>query len=215
MVREVRALLAAAVLVSWVASLPQEHDKKTGHHMDCGSSTHLCGILVLESGLGQGVYQHKEPNVHGLWPQTGHFSTSGCVKPPNTKSPTKVYPCYASGSDQLGFEQHEWKDHGLCSGTKGCDDYFTQICSLSQAPLKIMATARSQGGDLKAVTKAVVEAGYPIWSDYHNDAQLALTACADSTGTWHIASMKEFQKICGGTGITSDQAEPVVSLQFV
>jgi hypothetical protein len=79
-----------------------------------------------------------------------------------------------------------------------------------------MATTRAQGGDLKAVARAVAEAGYPIWSDYQADAQVALTACADSTGKWHIASMKKFPEMCGATGITSDhQMEPLASLQFV
>mmetsp|Transcript_78415 Transcript_78415/g.155350 ORF Transcript_78415/g.155350 Transcript_78415/m.155350 type:complete len:204 (-) Transcript_78415:107-718(-) len=198
MVREVLALLATAMLRFSVANLLQKQETRAWEsYMDCGEGVHLCGILVLQSGLGNGVYEHKEPKVHGLWPQNGHYGSSDCVKPAETESPTEVYPCYANGTGQLGFEQHEWTHHGLCSGTKNSKDYFAQVCGISEAPLQVMATARAQGGDVEEVTNAVEKAGYPIWSDYHEDAQVALTTCADNTGSWHIANIKDFPKTCG------------------
>ena len=66
-----------------------------GTPMECGARVNVCGIITLESGLGDGVYAHKEPSVHGLWPEVGTYGTSSCIAPSqSTADPTRVYSCY-------------------------------------------------------------------------------------------------------------------------
>merc|ERR1712159_251697 len=85
----------------------------SGHpgRMDCGSAP-LCGVLVLESGHGTGKYAHSNPVVHGVWPETGSYGSSKCIKLQDSSSPTKLAAFY----DDLSFETHEWQEHGVCAG---------------------------------------------------------------------------------------------------
>ena len=41
----------------------------------------------------------------------------------------------------MDFETHEWIKHGRCAGVKDADDFFTQVCALSAAPLALMKEA--------------------------------------------------------------------------
>ena len=91
------------------------------------------GVVVLESGYGSGTYSHDEPCVHGLWPQTPTYGSSECVAASSNSTPTELYSCY----DDLSFEQHEWEQHGLCAGVNDAGDFFTQLCSITAAPLKV------------------------------------------------------------------------------
>ena len=43
----------------------------------------------------------------------------------------------------MDFETHEWIKHGRCAGVKDADDFFTQVCALSAAPLALMKEAAS------------------------------------------------------------------------
>merc|ERR1712110_1313265 len=102
--------------------------------MNCGDGVPLCGIVALQTGLGGGAYQSQTTKVHGLWPQNGRYGTSRCIQPEDPTDPTKIYDCYIdSSSDEhaLWFENHEWKHHGLCAGSKDADDFFGQVCSIS------------------------------------------------------------------------------------
>ena len=49
--------------------------------MVCGDGVALCGVLTLQTGLGEGVYGHPTPSVHGLWPEVAPYGTSACAKP--------------------------------------------------------------------------------------------------------------------------------------
>lgn len=51
-----------------------------GYYMSCGAAP-LCGVLVLETGLGEGPYQSETPVLHGLWPQDRNYGSSACVRP--------------------------------------------------------------------------------------------------------------------------------------
>jgi hypothetical protein len=55
-------------------------DTRSATYMECGSAP-LCGVLVLQTGLGPGTYHHSNPLVHGLWPETGQYGTSQCIRP--------------------------------------------------------------------------------------------------------------------------------------
>ena len=44
--------------------------------MVCGDGVALCGVLTLQTGLGEGVYSHPTPSVHGLWPEVAPYGTS-------------------------------------------------------------------------------------------------------------------------------------------
>ena len=170
--------------------------------MDCGS-TAVCGILTLETGKGPGVYSHPTPSVHGLWPETGDYGTSQCIAPSkSTADPTKVYSCYdvagTDPADQLSFEQHEWGKHGVCAAVKDADDFFGQICSLSSAPLQVVAAALKAGDDVAGASEKLVSAGYPVFAtNPMGDAQIELSACCDSSGTWHLAAVSDFSSTCG------------------
>ena len=94
-----------------------------GLAMDChGAET--CGVVVLETGMGTGHYQHEHPSVHGLWPQTRPHGNSACVPAQNSTTLSAfIPPCYnndeAQGdlAHQQDFVEHEWTKHGKCSGT--------------------------------------------------------------------------------------------------
>lgn len=149
------------VLVS-SSSLPSTPTKeRTSTYLNCGK-VKLCGVLALESGFGKGYYQHQRPSVHGLWPETGEYGTSACVPPLNVSSPQTIFPCYKDAnqpdSHLIEFEQHEWKKHGLCSGVKDANDFFTQICSISADPILVMSKSRSSG------KTATADVRFPILS---------------------------------------------------
>ena len=48
-------------------------------YMDCEGAP-LCGVLTLETGLGNGPYAHDSPSVHGLWPEVNKYGSSQCIR---------------------------------------------------------------------------------------------------------------------------------------
>lgn len=173
-----------------------------GGYMECGSAP-LCGVLVLETGLGEGNYHHDAPAVHGLWPQDGAYGTSQCIRPSSMTNPTTVYSCYESDdpSDALDFEIHEWTKHGSCSGVKDAKDYFTQICGLSSAPKAIMAASRRSGSTAISDFAAALSAkGYAVFDTDSSNSQVMLSACAGSDSQWKLADTKDFGAACKGSG---------------
>lgn len=183
--------------------------------MDCGEHVETCGVLTLESGLGNGFYEHRLPAVHGLWPQVGHYGTSKCIPPADFSEPTVLYNCYKADAQrqgiqhQLQFEVHEWEKHGWCAGCRDEQDYFEQICSLSKKPLRVI-TARKQSvfsvQDSKPrvfdrMTKALKQAGYPVYSVDDGEYQIMLSACLDErTGKWKLSSVEDFAAVCSSKG---------------
>lgn len=174
--------------------------------MSCGGA-HMCGVLSLESGMGEGFYQHNAPVAHGLWPQTEPFGVSPCISPASTRPRMPGLPdCFDYASPDPDhvrwFVEHEWGKHGVCAGVASEDDYFAQICELSAAPLAVMAVARAAGSGFKDVAKALKTAGYPVyWIDVDN-GEVALSACAvrDHHGAgylWKLAPVALFPKVCG------------------
>jgi hypothetical protein len=171
-------------------------------YMDCGTAA-VCGTITLETGLGSGNYRHDVPVVHGLWPSTGSYGSSPCVAPTkSTDDPTQVYDCYAqkghTQSDDVDFETHEWESHGQCAGVKDADDYLTQICSLSSAPLALMADARTSGHtDLQGYVDVLTSKGYAVFDTDASNMQVELSACAGSDGQWQLADPSNFSTVCG------------------
>lgn len=167
--------------------------------MECGSSVSLCGVLTLQTGLGSGMYKHDEPCVHGLWPETGSYGSSSCIRPNSTSDPNVVYTCYAeSGGDVVGFEIHEWEKHGECAGVANQGDYFSQICRMASDPISIMTRIRDGGGDVYAANDAIVAAGYEVFEVDEENAQLLLSACANPERIWTLAPVATFAEVCGG-----------------
>uniref|UniRef100_A0A7S4RNX4 Uncharacterized protein n=1 Tax=Alexandrium monilatum TaxID=311494 RepID=A0A7S4RNX4_9DINO len=188
------SLVSAALLLGVARGSP---------YMKCGEGVHLCGVLTLQSGLGSGAYHHRQVGVHGLWPETGDNGNSECVRPRNSSAdPTKVYPCYNQASRStaqlLSFERHEWEKHGACAGVADEHDYFTQVCSLTQAPAKTMEDARLAGRDLQGMADALSKAGYPIWYVDSETEQVLLAACAGSDHRWVISEAADFPSKCAG-----------------
>ena len=132
--------------------------------------------------------------VHGIWPEISPFGSSKCI-PPSVSSaqPTENISCY----DDILFEQHEWCKHGLCAGVKDAKDFFTQVCALSTAPLKVVAATLSGGGDVTRVASDLKAAGYAIFGTDTKNSQVELSACADASGTWHLAAVADFEATCG------------------
>lgn len=172
--------------------------------MSCGRGVELCGVLSLETGLGKGNYRHPEPVVHGLWPQTGRYGSSKCVRPDANRDPGRLHSCYDqsghSRKDLEGFQDHEWRSHGTCAGVDDAQDYFSQVCSLSAAPLRVMKSAREDGHGLGGITEALQNAGYSVWDvdKYHSEVRLA--ACAGPGGDWRLAAQRDFVRVCGAGG---------------
>jgi len=175
--------------------------------MECGNGVALCGVLVLESGYGDGHYSHGSPVLHGLWPQVSPYGSSECIAAQDSSDLTKVLECY----DDLGFQQHEWGKHGVCAGVVDAADFFGQICALSSAPLKVMAPIKAQGGDLSAMVTAVTNAGYPVYQVDEGEDQIYLSACASSDGRWKIGAVKDFPTLCPGGDGPAPPAPPAPS----
>uniref|UniRef100_A0A7R9ZXE7 Uncharacterized protein n=1 Tax=Pyrodinium bahamense TaxID=73915 RepID=A0A7R9ZXE7_9DINO len=194
----------ARALLGILAVLPAE-----GRYMNCGPGVPLCGVLALESGFGRNYYRHKEPVVHGLWPQVGNYGSSKCM-PPRSDGPTRmVYSCYRTEGDRrhtLWFEGHEWAKHGRCAGAVDEDDFFAQVCALSSRPLQLMEDARS--GGFEAMVSALRRAGYPVFAvDTHND-QIELSACAGMDGRWKLAPVGRFPEVCGAGAAPAPKPTP-------
>lgn len=178
--------------------------------MDCGPGVSLCGVLVLQSGLGHNHYKHREPHVHGLWPETGKYGGSECVRPSESlEAPHIIRSCYQdrdeSPAQLLNFQRHEWQKHGTCAGVTSASDYFAQVCELSEEPLQVLAAARRSGGKINKVqnaltfwsmVKALTTAGYPIWQVRPETGELLLSACSGE-GKWKLSKASMFSQTCG------------------
>lgn len=186
-----------------------------GASMDCGRNVSLCGVLTLETGLGSGVYEHDEPCVHGLWPETGTYGNSECVAPSgSTADPTRVYTCYeASGDDAVSFEVHEWEKHGECAGVESAEDYFDQVCKMARAPVAVLALTRRRGGDFQDMAVALRAAGYEIFSEDTTNMQFSLSACSTPDHTWVLSAVHDFQSNCGGWVFDDDPSDDVSSCE--
>ncbi len=193
------AVLAQLALGSYVAYV----ESPSNDFMDCGSAP-LCGVLVLQTGLGPGAYEHTQPGVHGLWPEVGSYGTSQCIQPSeSTADPTIAYSCYdlPDETDPLGFESHEWEKHGQCAGVRNAEDYFNQVCSLSYEPIQIMTATRKAGSTTLARYGSDLEAaGFPVFSLDETYSQVYLSACARSDGRWNLTSVSDFSRACPGSG---------------
>lgn len=170
--------------------------------MDCGDGVPLCGVLTLESGLGKGFYHHKKAAVHGLWPETGDYGNSECIQPKDSSLATKVYSCYGveeGGQDHiLSFENHEWTKHGSCAGVVDVDDFFKQVCGLSQGPLEHFEKSKEDGADFDSMIQALKRLGYPVWSVDKMYDQVLLSACAGNDGRWVLSSREDMRSKCAG-----------------
>jgi len=176
--------------------------------MNCGSAP-LCGVLVMETGYGSGAYHQDLPGVHGIWPETGSFGTSQCIKPRNSSNPTKVYDCYDNDGDNLlGFETHEWEKHGCCAGVKNADDFFTQMCGLSDHPLAVLISLRESGASLDTMSSALQSAGYEVFSLDQKNSQVYLSVCAGYDGQWKHSTASQFSSMCGGGPSPSPPPSP-------
>lgn len=172
--------------------------------MACGDGVPLCGVLVLQSGYGKGPYKHPEPTVHGLWPQTGQYGSSKCVRPDENGSPQQIYSCYnqkgESDAELARFQKHEWDKHGRCAGVDSASDYFRQICQLSSRPIQVMRQSRSEGAKLQGMADALESEGYPVHEIEKGTSEVHLSACAGPSGDWKLAQVADFPEICGSGG---------------
>ena len=168
--------------------------------MECGVNVPLCGVLTLESGLGPHRYAHDTPVVHGLWPETGRYGSSKCLKPDDASDPTVVHSCYdqrgEAQADLIAFETHEWEKHGMCAGVRDEQDFFSQVCSLSSDPLAVLAKQRASGSSFDEMADALSSAGYEVFDTDSTNKQVSLSACAGSDGQWRLAKLAEFSSVC-------------------
>ena len=117
--------------------------------------------------------------VHGLWPQIGKYGTSKCVRPGDTNEKLRV-------REKIN-QNHEWKKHGRCAGVDNAADYFEQVCSMAVHPLNVMKQALADDKDLQ---------GNLAQYRCESFASTAIV-CADETGKWHYAKVRDFQHVCG------------------
>ena len=169
--------------------------------MVCGDGVELCGVLTLQTGLGEGVYSHPTPSVHGLWPEVAPYGTSACAKPTiSTADPRRVVQCYGAtgegASHIIEFETHEWEKHGECAGVRDARAYLTTICGLAEQPLQAMTAARKAGGGLDSARRAVLGLGLEIFAVDEQHSQLLLSACSDGD-TWTLSPVEKFPEACG------------------
>ena len=165
------------------------HEGKLGDKMDCDGA-YMCGVLTLEGGEGTGKYHHPNPSVHGLWPQVPPYGNSKCVAPSITSLPPFIRAkCY----DDLGFQTHEWKKHGVCAGVRDCYDFAHQVCELSAAPVAIM---KKVGEDFSDQVDAVRDADYPVFAVDQHEKQIEIAVCAGVDGRWKIVPPEKFGDEC-------------------
>lgn len=175
-----------ALLIASVFSLPSDLTKRS--YMDCGNAPY-CGVLVLERGGGSGNYNHASPAVHGLWPETGNYGSSGCIGGDrNAQIPT--VSCYTDYS----FQQHEWTSHGVCASNDP-NTFFNTVCDLSSGPLQQMAQLKQNGYSLSQMASALSNSGYPVYNSNAGNDQLELSVCAGSDGVWKLSA--DFNTDCG------------------
>lgn len=173
--------------------------------MDCGGAR-MCGILALQMGTGDGVYESIIPQVHGLWPSVPPWGNAPCVTPTVSFAdlPT-LASCYQpegneTTQEQSWFEDHEWEKHGVCAGVKDAADYFNQVCNLSTRPLQIMQEVRSAGGSLVDAADQLQDLGICVRSLGPHE-QIYLSACAGPDGRWKLADIHSFASVCGTSAI--------------
>merc|ERR1712064_108265 len=86
-----------------------------------------------------------------------------------------------------------------CIAPSGSTADPTQICSISSAPLSVLASARADGGTFASMDTALRNAGYPIFSVDDSNMQYELSACATQNGVWKISAVSDFSSVCGGS----------------
>ncbi|KAJ3274049.1 hypothetical protein HDV01_003542 [Terramyces sp. JEL0728] len=109
---------------------------------------------------------------------------------PNAQIPT--VSCY----NDYSFQQHEWQSHGVCA-SHSASTFFTTVCNLSAAPLKLMAQLKAKGQNLATIANGLASAGYPVFNRNAGNDQLELSVCAGSDGVWRLASTSNFDSACG------------------
>ncbi|KAJ3274048.1 hypothetical protein HDV01_003541 [Terramyces sp. JEL0728] len=159
-------------------------------YMDCSGAPY-CGVLVLETGNGSGNYNHPSPSVHGLWPETGNYGSSGCMGG-NKNAQIPTVACY----NDYSFQKHEWQSHGVCGATDP-NTFFNTVCDLSSAPLQLMSDLNSQGYSIDDMASQMTSNGYPVFNIDYTNAQIEVSVCAGSDGSWQIADASQFSSVCG------------------
>merc|ERR1719217_373520 len=120
--------------------------------------------------MGSGNYKHKAASVHGIWPASGQYGNSQCIKPQNAADATTVPSCYQNDEAKsdpqhaLEFVNHEWDKHGRCAGAKDVTDFFNTVCSLSADPVAAMEKKKEAGATFSDMVSVIKQAGYPIFS---------------------------------------------------
>ena len=165
----------------------------TSSHLSCGRH-------------GHGVYKHPTPSVHGLWPETGKYGNSVCMRPKDARGPKNMRSPRIHCFPDLKLAKHEWEVHGKCAGSKNALDYFEQICDLAEEPLRMMkevmaSTRVHRVKGLKGMERELSHTGMHVWYVDTHESQLYLSACADKDGRWQLAppgptDEPEFDAVC-------------------
>lgn len=169
-----------------------------------------CIFFCLVRGRqGHGVYEHRDPTVHGLWPETGNYGNSPCVKPKDNRGPEhfKRMASTASCFPDKWLAKHEWKAHGKCAGTKNALEYFQQICDLAEDALRLMKQVLASKkvhhvNGLAGMVSELKHAGMHVWYADTRESQLFLSVCAGKDGEWQLAPAAsnydepDFEAVC-------------------
>lgn len=199
--------------------------KSLNSYMDCGSAP-ACGVLTLETGFGEGYYEHDLPVIHGLWPQVPPYGNSACLTPESKKPPEfdwkhhQKLSCYDTEmpehhrkkayAQEYQFVTHEWGKHGMCTGVNNATEFLATVCGLAWDPLDVMADAKSDGASsVDKIADALRDAGYPVFSvDNGYGQQIELSACSNDNGKWHLAEVEDFDDVCGDGGPPRPRPSP-------
>lgn len=76
---------------------------------------------------------------------------------------------------------------------------FTQVCSLSSAPLEVLSASRAAGKSLPQMQSDLESAGFAVFSVDTANYQFELSACASNDGVWKLAPVSRFPALCNGT----------------
>ena len=115
--------------------------------MVCGDGVALCGVLTLQTGLGQGAYSH--PTVVGATASGPRSRPTARPSAPSRRSRRRTRAASSSATARrararrtlVEFETHEWEKHGECAGVRDARAYLTTVCGLAEQPLQAMTAA--------------------------------------------------------------------------
>jgi hypothetical protein len=193
--------------LSSLKTISSDSDSK---YMCCDDGT-ICGVLVIESGLGRNKYRHGDTGLHGLWVQSSKYGNSETIKPDNENliidSDDVICPhvnedWHKTDKYKDSFLYYEWNKHGKEAGGSGSSNYFNNACKLSKKITDILNSIRKNiknDDELcwKCIKNAVYTSKYGkyLWQFDEGQRQIFFAVYSDDKGSnWNFRDVSKYDK---------------------